>query len=209
MVASTGPRSLGVFSLTLFPFPSPLFFLCTVDSFTLSSADVTNLYISGSVLFNFRALILSSLPTHSVAIFVPGTFTTIVPCPLVLPSCMMFLDLASSFQLALNATISCFSMYILLLRCPLTALGPSSQLHPMARPHAFCNHLVHRGVQPICVHIFPGRFACLCLTVDPCLDVFAFLIRNRHNIVLVSHLLILSRVSTVHDQVSLQKAKTA
>ena len=48
MVVSAGSRSIRVFSLTLFSFPSPVPFLCPVDSFTLSRANVTNLVFPAS-----------------------------------------------------------------------------------------------------------------------------------------------------------------
>ena len=53
MVVSAGPRSLGVFPLTFFPFPSPFVFLCTVDSFTLSSGKRTNFVLSSSANVSF------------------------------------------------------------------------------------------------------------------------------------------------------------
>ena len=43
-------------------------FLCTVDSFTLSRENVTNIYLSTSVLFTSLSLTQSSLPVQAVAI---------------------------------------------------------------------------------------------------------------------------------------------
>ena len=48
-----GPRSLGVFLLTIFLTPSPFSFLCTVENFTLSNANVTNFVLSASAHISF------------------------------------------------------------------------------------------------------------------------------------------------------------
>ena len=59
------------------------FFLCTVDSFALARANVTNLYISTSVLFTFPF-------SHPFFFTCPVCGNFIPHVTLVLPSCMIF-----------------------------------------------------------------------------------------------------------------------
>ena len=65
MVASAVPGPL-LSSRYLLSYP--FFFLCTMGSFTLSRANVTNLHLSASVLFTSLSLTQSSLLVQSVAI---------------------------------------------------------------------------------------------------------------------------------------------
>ena len=77
----------------------------------------------------------------------------------------------------------------------------------MAR-HIFSAILSYRKGKPICIHIF---VAMLHVLVWNSTHVSSFLLlnRNKRNIVLVSHPLILQIVCMVHDQVSLPNVKTA
>ena len=67
-VMSSGPESLGVFFLSLFPLSFFLVFLCSVDSFILFRMKVTNLHFSSGEFCFFLAIIQSSLPAQPVAI---------------------------------------------------------------------------------------------------------------------------------------------
>ena len=83
-------------------------------------------------------------------------------------------------------------------RVSIAALGPSSQTQSHGTPHAFCKYFIQKKVNPS-VSIYFSPF-CMSLHDSRLMSLFRLLKRNRRNIVLVSHPLILSTVSTVHGQ---------
>ena len=80
-----------------------------MDNFTLSRANVANLYISASVFFTFLSLIHSSLPAQYVAIL-SHTFPRLCHLRLMLPTFIIFWITFHHFCLQRKATISCFSI---------------------------------------------------------------------------------------------------
>ena len=87
-----------------------------------------------------------------------------------------------------------------------TALGLSSQIHPMTR-HILSTITSYRKVRPIFTHVFFVRFSDCRIIVSSCF-IFSVLKRNRRFIAFVSCSLILSRVFWVRDQFSLPKNYT-
>ena len=60
-----------------------------------------------------------------------------------------------------------------LFRVLITALGLSSQTHPMARHMLLAITSYRKGI-PVCIHVLPGRFVGSCIRVDPCLFFSSF-----------------------------------
>ena len=92
-------------------------------------------------------------------------------------------------------------------RVLITALRLSSETHPMARHIRSSTTSYRKGQSHLCPYL-PGRFAGSCMMVGPCFS-FCLLKRKRRSTVVVSHVLILSRVFKVQDQFSLPKEKKA
>ena len=195
-----GPRSPGVFPLTFFPYSSPFSFLCTVDSFTLSSENLKICVLSANAHFSFF---------HSCPIC--GNFAPDVPTnlqsTLMLPSrvvgCVVFLSIClrglppprtPPSENAFQRVDHCIGSFI---------ADPSR-----GSPHTFGNHLIQKGETHLYPYL-PGRFAGSSIIVPPMFLLFCLLKRKRRSIVLVSHSWILSRVFIVQDQLSLPKEKTA
>ena len=163
-VVSASPKSVGVMSLTFFPIPLLFFFLCTMDSFMLSRTKVTKWYLSSSVLFLSRAHpIFFTGPVHGD--FIPH-ISTIVPPPLVLPSCLTFAITFHHFCLQgvppsrasppadlFQGVDRCIGFLI---------TGPSH-----GSPHTFCNPFKQEGQAHLYPYL-PGHLGRSCTIGNPC-----------------------------------------
>ena len=78
--------------------------------------------------------------------FVPH-ISTIVPSPLMLPSCMIFWITFHHFC-SQGMPPSRASPSINIFRVSIAALGPSSQTQSFGTPHAFCKYFIQKKVNP-------------------------------------------------------------
>ena len=119
--------------------------------FILSRTNVTNWHLSAKELFPIRALIHSSSPAHSVAIFIPH-ISPIVSITTYVSILRDLLDPVPSFFWQ-GVPPSRTSPLIDFLIELVTEFDFSSQTHTMAR-HIHAATLSCRKGKPICIHIY-------------------------------------------------------